>query len=160
LGSGQDGVFRSTDNGITWTSIYRGFVSVKALTSIGNNLFASNVLGVFISTDFGVSWSYANSGLTNTNVFSLVTVPGDSGRTNLYAGTLAGVIFVSTNNGTNWTPVGNGIPDAVVSLAVDHSDNGNIFYAGTPETGVFRSTNNGSIWSKVSTGMLDLIFMH
>jgi photosystem II stability/assembly factor-like uncharacterized protein len=152
-GTSANGVYRSTDNGTSWTNIYRSFLVAKSLTAIGTNLFACNSLGVFISTDYGISWSYANSGLTNTCVYSLTTVPGDSGRTNLYAGTAGGGIFLSANNGANWTPVTTGLSDYVISLAIDHSDNNNIFYAGTIFNGVFRSTNNGSNWTKISTGM-------
>jgi hypothetical protein len=71
-----------------------------------------------------------------------------SAGTNLFAGTGGGV-FLSTNNGTNWTAVNSGLTTtAVVSLAV----NGSNLFAGTSSGGVFLSTNNGSTWTALSPG--------
>jgi hypothetical protein len=71
----------------------------------------------------------------------------------IFAGTFGGGIFLSTNNGANWTAVDSGIPyiyeyTAVLCLGVSGS---NIF-AGTGD-GVFLSTNNGTSWSIANTGL-------
>ncbi|MBK9229219.1 MAG: hypothetical protein IPL67_19700 [Ignavibacteria bacterium] len=85
-----------------------------------------------------------NNGLTNTYVHSLAV----SG-TNLFAGTGGGV-FLSTNNGTNWTAVNNGLTNTYVfSLAVS----GTNLFAGTSSGGVFLSTNNGTSWTAVNNGL-------
>jgi photosystem II stability/assembly factor-like uncharacterized protein len=68
--------------------------------------------------------------------------------TNLFAGTGGGV-FLSTNNGTSWAAVNNGVTNTNVSaLAVS----GTNLFAGT-EGGVFRSTNNGTSWTAVNNGV-------
>lgn len=54
--------------------------------------------GIFRTTDNGASWTAANSGLTDTCVFSLAV-----GGTNILAGTLCDGVFRSTDNGTSWT---------------------------------------------------------
>jgi imidazolonepropionase-like amidohydrolase len=66
--------------------------------------------------------------------------------TNLFAGTGGGGVFLSTNNGTNWTSTGL-TRDWVTALAVS----GTNLFAGTGDSGVFLSTNNGTNWT--STGL-------
>src|ERR1035437_8893370 len=76
-------------------------------------------------------------------IYSL-TVSG----TNLFAGTNAGV-YLSTNNGTSWVAVNNGLMTRnVMTLVVD----GINIFAGT-DVGVFLSTDNGSIWTAVNSGL-------
>lgn len=69
--------------------------------------------------------------------------------TNLFAGTYHDGVFLSTNNGTSWTPVDSGLTNTtVMSLAVS----GKNLLAGT-DIGVFLSTNNGSTWKEVDSGL-------
>ena len=73
--------------------------------------------------------------------------------TNLFAGTYGGGVFLSTNNGTSWTEVNNGLTGgtAVMALAVS----GTNLFAGTLGGGVFLSTNNGTSWTVVNNGLTD-----
>jgi len=142
------GVFLSTNNGTSWTTVNTGLTNtiVRSLAVNGTNLFAGTNGGVFLSTNNGTSWTEVNTGLpTNTTVRSLAV-----NGTNLFAGTNGGV-FLSTNNGTSWTAVNTGLPTntTVRSLAV----NGTNLFAGTYGGGVFLSTNNGTSWTTVNTGL-------
>ena len=80
--------------------------------------------------------------MTNTTIRALVV----SG-TNLFAGTNGGV-FLSTNNGTNWTTV-TGVSGSVYAFAVSDTN----LFAGSYGGGVLRSTNNGANWTAVNTGL-------
>jgi photosystem II stability/assembly factor-like uncharacterized protein len=83
--------------------------------------------------------------LTNNQVKALAT---DGSR--LFAGTAGGGVFVSTNSGSEWTPVNNGLPDTVVNaLLLD----GPTLFAGTGTHGVFLSTDNGAHWTTASNGL-------
>ena len=76
--------------------------------------------------------------------------PGGTGSTNLFAGTIGGGVFLSTNNGTNWTAVNTGLTNTDVrSFAIS----GTNLFAGTYGGGVFLSTNNGTNWTAVNTGL-------
>jgi hypothetical protein len=67
---------------------------------------------------------------------------------NIYAGTQNTGVFLSTNNGTNWTVKGlTGME--ITSLAVS----GSTIFAGANYNGVYLSTNNGSNWTAVNTGL-------
>ena len=50
-----------------------------------------------------------------------------------------GSVFLSTNNGSNWTQINNGLNFNVTAVTIS----GTNFYAGTEDGGVFLSTNNG-----------------
>ena len=143
------GVYRSTNNGTSWTAVDSGLpanIYVTSLAVSSSNIFAGTLGGgVFLSTNSGTSWTAVDSGLpAYTNVYSLA-VTGDS---NIFAGTEGGV-FLSTNSGTSWTAVNYGLTNTLVpSLAVSGS---NIF-AGTGG-GVFLSSSNGTSWTAVNSGL-------
>jgi len=79
--------------------------------------------------------------------------------TNLFAGANSGVLL-STNQGTSWTAVNNGLTDTSIwALAVSGT---NLFAGSGPGAlfykhgrGVFLSTNNGASWTAVNTGLTD-----
>ena len=98
-------------------------------------------------------WTAVDSGLTNLAVISFAVIPNGAGGTNLFAATDGG-IFLSTNNGTNWTviyPTNNG----ACSFAVCSNGTGgtNLFAASNE---VILSTYDGTSWSSwtaISSGL-------
>ena len=63
----------------------------------------------------------------------------------LYAGTIKGGVFKSTNGGNSWTTINSGLTSTFVfALAIDPSTPATL-YAGT-SGGVFKSTNGGTTW--------------
>ena len=86
-----NGVFRSTDKGLSWTAASAGlpYTSGYTLAISGTNLFAGTAAaGVFLSTDSGMSWTGVNSGLTNTVVVTLAV-----SEENIFAGTSGGGVW-------------------------------------------------------------------
>ncbi|MCX6120778.1 MAG: T9SS type A sorting domain-containing protein [Ignavibacteriales bacterium] len=150
--AGKDnGVYISTDHGLSWTSSKMSPGGVSAFVTThsdtgGTKFFAADLNSyVYRSTDKGASWSALNNGLTNQYVISLVA----SGA-NLFAGTRSGV-FLSTNDGGTWNSVSSGlsINTAVMSLAVSNTK----LFAGTAGDGVFLSTDGGNQWVQRNTGL-------
>jgi hypothetical protein len=73
--------------------------------------------------------------------------------TNLFAGCSYDGVFLSTDNGDNWTAVNNNLTNTDVNaLAVI----GNSLFAGTNYGGVFLSTDNGANWAEVNTGLVGM----
>jgi ligand-binding sensor domain-containing protein len=152
-GTSGGGVYRSIDNGDSWTIANSGLASfsVQALVinalAINSNrdIFAgTRGDGVFRSTDNGDSWTATD--LMNSDVRSLaVNLSGD-----IFAGTGGDGVFRSTNNGDSWTAVNTDLTNLNVQALVINS-NGSIF-AGT-SAGIFRSTNNGNNWAAVDSGL-------
>jgi hypothetical protein len=148
VGTSGDGMFRSTNNGLSWSPANSGLVGLEfpAFAISGSNLYAgSEGEGVFLSINNGVSWS-ALAPLTNQYVFALAV----SG-TDLYAGVDGGGVFRSTNNGASWTNSTSGMTNTRVSSLVISGSN---LFAGTfGGAGVYLSTNNGTTWSAVNNGL-------
>ncbi len=163
-GIGTGGVLLSTDNGISWTGLgiasqlaYQG----NALAISGTNVYAGEMgtgAGASaISTDNGANWgTMPLNGYINTFAISGTNIFAGAG---IYLG--GGIVgaYLSTDNGTTWAPVNNGLSypyESVHCFAI----NGNNIFAGTGSIsggwqygGVCLSTNNGTSWSAVSTGL-------
>ncbi|NCS87409.1 MAG: hypothetical protein GW789_01530, partial [Ignavibacteria bacterium] len=74
-------------------------------------------------------------------------------NTNLFVGTSGNGVFLSSNNGINWTFVGLGYSYGTASGIVNAlTISGTKLFAGTNE-GVFLSTNNGTNWTSVNSGL-------
>jgi ligand-binding sensor domain-containing protein len=114
VGTQGGGVFRSTDNGETWTGVNNGLTAtnVRALAiNSASHIFAGTFGGAFRSTDNGDSWTPVNNGLEFPFVISLaINSSGD-----IFAGTFeGGGVYRSTDNGDNWTLVDNGLTNTYV----------------------------------------------
>ena len=73
-----NGVYRSTNNGDTWSAADTGFTGnfvayVNGLVAYNGNLFAATYAGVFVSTDMGDHWASFGTGLP-TNAPGDITV--------------------------------------------------------------------------------------
>ncbi len=100
-------------------------------------------VGVFRSSNDGTTWTASNSGMTDTSVYTLA-----ASGSNIFAGIYHGYLFLSTNNGSNWTAVMTG--KRISCFAVD----GMNIFTGT-DAGVFHSSNNGVNWTVANTGLTD-----
>jgi photosystem II stability/assembly factor-like uncharacterized protein len=89
-------------------------------------------------------WVQTNG--TNDKFISSLVVSG----TNILAGTNSDGVFLSTNNGTNWTQVNNGLKNTFVSSITAI---GTSIFAGTDSGGVYNSKDNGSNWAQVNNGL-------
>ena len=69
--------------------------------------------------------------------------------TTVFAGTVNGGLYRSTDRGANWTAVNRGLGNPNVRALVDF--NGELF-AGT-DNGAYRSRDNGDTWSSINTGL-------
>ncbi len=106
------------------------------------NLFI--VLLIFFSSSLTAQWVPCNGPWTGSvNCFTNI-------GTSVYAGTEGNGIYISSNNGSKWSP------SSVVGLSNHNVKcflwSGTNLYAGT-EGGVFLSTNNGVSWFGVNSGL-------
>lgn len=142
----DSGVYLSTNNGSSWTALNNGLpssITIQSLTISAGVVFAGSVNNnVFISSDNGSSWTN-NFLLGNGDIRAL----GSSGN-KVLASTGMGV-YLSTNGGSGWSQVNNGIFTGYFIYAFSFS--GNNFFAGA-SNGAFISSNNGNSWSTMNTG--------
>jgi photosystem II stability/assembly factor-like uncharacterized protein len=141
------GVFRSTDNGVSWDSVSSGLtnIDIRSLASDGANLFAGTWGdGIFLSTNSGISWAAVSTNLNNFSIHT-IAINGSS----IFDGTENGICR-STDNGSMWYLVTNGLANGSVQvIAVKGTD----ILAGTGGGGVFRSTDDGTRWDSASVGL-------
>jgi hypothetical protein len=139
-----DGVFLSTDSGGTWSKTGTSLFFLSLAVSPNGFLFAGNLYGVLSSSDNGASWNY--TGLTNTEYVKALALSG----TNLFAGTWGGGVFLTTNNGTSWSAVKQGLTSSLIQALLVSGSN---LFAGTYNGGVFLSTDEGTSWNQINAGL-------
>jgi hypothetical protein len=104
---------------------------------------ASIILG--FPQESGAQWEKAG-GLRGGAITSFATKEAI-----LFASTVEGGIFLSTNNGGSWRMVSTGLPAKAKCWCLVVSE-ANLF-VGTAEHGVYLSTNNGGWWKAANTGL-------
>lgn len=105
------------------------------------------------------AWQELGPGNVGGRTRSLLIDP--TAPNTMYAGSVGGGVWKTTNAGANWSPVSDTMANiAVTTLAMDPG-NSQILYAGTGEgsfnvdairgAGIFKSTNGGSSWSQLAS---------
>ncbi|MEO6094647.1 MAG: hypothetical protein ABIW76_02860 [Fibrobacteria bacterium] len=134
----ESGVFRSSDQGNTWTHVLNGISGVSAVFSLasrGSTVFAGTVgSGVYRSVDAGLTW--AQAGLQGQYVTSIAPLDGA-----LLATTCCHGLFRSTDDGATWTRPRFENTDSldIGSLVVSGA-----FLFGGSARGVFQSSEQGA----------------
>ena len=140
------GVYRSTDEGITWSKVIQGLqdTSVWSLAVMRGRIYAGTASGIYVSENSGGIWTPAGDGLPGRNVNALQAVDSC-----LVAGTSGG-IYRSADSGRSWRAANAGI---VASSVVAFGGDERHLYAGTFRGGLFTSTNRGARWIEADSGM-------
>ena len=144
------GIFRSSDNGVTWTSVNIGLTNTDvyalAVSSTGVLFAGTSGNGAYRSTNNGDTWVAANTGLTDPDVRALAA----SRAGPVYAGTNINGVYRTTDNGATWKQIAaSSANENVQTLALNTA--GTIF-AGTNSSGVNRSTDDGLNWDMAGIG--------
>lgn len=154
------GLYRSTNQGLSWTKItYGSSLEIDAKKLMVSNsyiiarMYIGNTDGIFKSIDDGLTWINCNCPM---QLIQTVNLSGN----NIYVTSHSDAeLFFSTNSGVSWfSPSNNGLPFYENIYSPIEFNNGAIF-ALTLFSGVFKSTNNGEHWTNVSSGLpLDSFF--
>jgi photosystem II stability/assembly factor-like uncharacterized protein len=176
-----DGIYKSTDAGKTWTHL--GLRDAQQVPKIAvdpkdpNRLFVAALghpygpneeRGVFRSVDGGqhferVLFKDENTGAKDVDIdpsnpaIVYATMwehrqgPWENGA---WEGTNGG-LFKSTDGGTTWTPMRQGLPDGIVNaeLAIAPSNPRRLYAtleAGGDGTGIYRSDDAGATWARAT----------
>ena len=105
LGTQDGGIFRSTDRGVSWSSISRNLPndSIRGIVPIGKDVVVATGKGIFQWKDGQQRWHARNEGLTNLAIQSLIIAEtGD-----WYVGTSSGA-FRSDDGGEHWKNISQG----------------------------------------------------
>jgi photosystem II stability/assembly factor-like uncharacterized protein len=149
LAATYDGIWRSTNTGVSWTHVPVWLDPYADLERVVTNslgyVFVSADSAVYRSTDDGLTWTPASSGLPDDYLSDLAITPDD----HLFVVIHADEIFRSTDNGNSWHVTSNGMADEYLET-VGVNVNGDIYVAGDS---VFRSTDDGASWAVANSGL-------
>jgi photosystem II stability/assembly factor-like uncharacterized protein len=151
------GIYRSQDDGETWSYLGPGNVDITALAvnPLGHVFAGTLGAGVYKSTDGGNTWARVTQGMKAADVFSLLF----NANGQLLASVTNGGIHRSDDRGQTWSLLDprlffrtwnfNGLPSPVLAM----TSTGVIFYAwgGNYEWArgaVARSRDNGNTWEE------------
>ena len=126
------GGYRSTNNGVNWSSISSGLLNanVHSLDSKSGLLFAGTNIGFFRSGDIGSSWIEASHGLPSLWINEIKVINGA-----VLAATRNNGVYVSLNNGNNWTAINSGMADTNI-LTISY--NSSYVFAGSAQGNVWK----------------------
>lgn len=136
-------LYRSTDNGLTWSPYGTGLYEVNQLAALDDELFAASGTLMYHSTDNGLTWLPASSGLVPGMNIMDMTTQGDY----LYVATLAGG-YVQHTDSSRFIIITNGMPQGGYmsnTIAVNNNNvvvgtlSNGLWYA---DSGVITSTAN------------------
>ncbi len=161
VGTGGDGIYKSTDNGTTWTAINNGITNNTLARSMqcifrtqNGSLLAGTGVDFYRSSDGGNNWSMVTGGLPTNTVGSLTqNINGY-----IFAGTAGVGVYRSENDGLNWQPYNIGISNQEITSLVTNS--AGYVFAATLSGSVFYSTDNGNNWLSPTTFPGSTIFTH
>jgi photosystem II stability/assembly factor-like uncharacterized protein len=111
-----------------------------------------------------IQFSYAQDGVgtwtlnynNGARIWAMVIDPVN--QNNMYIGGIDSGIYKTTNSGTNWFPVNNGLTYIKVNCLAISKSNPSILYAGTDSlggasSGIYKTTNGGNNWTMVMNGI-------
>ncbi len=136
------GIYKSTDDGNSWTQLqneFRGYTIWSFIINNENNIVTgTDFNGIYISSDNGVNWQH--TGIDNESVLTLTS----DANGNLFAGTISpGNLYKSTDNGYTWSLINTGF-DLPLIYSIAIKDTTKIFVASS--TAIIRSLDGGNTW--------------
>ncbi len=147
VGTSSSGVFRSSDNGLTWMPLDSGLTctNISSLATNGEDLYAgtySDSGGVFRWVRESGKWSLTT--LASRQIYTIAA----SGTYTLAGGPsgsdYTGGLFLSTNQGSSWTQSINRGSSGISSLVISGND---VYATDLNDQGIFVSTDHGSTWN-------------
>ena len=155
IGTYNGGVFRSSNNGDSWSESSSGiqYTSVEDINKSGNFLLATGTVGVYRSTDNGDTWT-TTTGLPSANGVRRLAVDDSI----VYAATSGNGIYKSTDYGATWFAASSGLPNSFsYTYCGDVIVNGGTILCTATDNsnaGVFRSTDGGTTWTSTNSGIM------
>ena len=147
-----NGLMRTTDDGVTWTSVSAQLGNIRYLAFDPNTagvVYAGTWnAGLYVSTDTGQTWTHV-AALSATKV-SDVSINAVDSQTIMVSAD--GQVERTSDGGASWSPV-TGLPPLGASQITEDPNSTDTVYAATPD-GVYRSTDAGASFAPRNDGMV------
>lgn len=150
----SNGILVSSNHGLQW-ELSKSNVnqSIFSLDENDGTLYEGTSAGINLSSNKGKTWEHKSAGLGDVMVISVT-----KNSSFLYAGTLGFIsgynsgVYMSDNDGENWSKITPNMTVAVAALAT----HGSMIFAGTIGNGVYISTDLGMNWNVFNEGLNSL----
>jgi photosystem II stability/assembly factor-like uncharacterized protein len=131
-------------------------INTLALHPLNNAIYyaGSRGQGLFVSTNYTKKWKKDSSETINDKWINCITI-NKIEPTTIYIGTMKGLLK-STNSGSDWIELVNGMNKLQVFSVAFHPTNPAIVFVGTLNGAVLKSTNFGTDWVYLYDGIPDL----
>jgi len=156
-GTEKNGLFKSTDSGLSWTSSSEGLVpplifSLAQSPVSPNQLYAGSLTGFYVSRDEGRSWTTS----TPMAVYGVLSVAADPVRPGVaFFGGFYGTVYKTFDGGDTFFPASAGLPgDHIVALRVSPLFTDRV-YAISQAGALFASDDGGLSWAFASQGVAE-----
>ncbi|GEM_PF-2208374 len=154
LGTEGQGVYRSSDAGLSWSGRNSGMLGIAA-REIRRNGNGELLLGtdfgdgIWRSTDQGNSWIQSTS-LATSNAITAIAITNNSSI--VYAAAYGSGVYKSVDGGINWTITDSTVINHFVRTLEAVPATNDRLYAGTGN-GVYKTLNGGVSWQASSAGI-------
>jgi photosystem II stability/assembly factor-like uncharacterized protein len=174
------GVFKSTDAGKTWRSIGLADVGniggveihptnpdIAFVAAIGNPFKPTNARGLYRTTDGGKNWQRVLFVSDSTGAVDVEFMPGnpqvlfasmwraERKPWTIISGAREGGVYKSTDGGSTWTKLTNGLPGELVgksniAMTAANPQRVYVLMEAKPGNGLYRSDDGGASFTRVS----------
>ena len=158
------GVYKSADSGASWTKMSnglpQGFVNNVNSAGSGSQSVLAAADTVYKSADGGLTWNISDTGLGGVTFISSLNSRGvgsvqfDASNPSVaYASTVNAGMFKSTDGGTNWSAINNGLPANPIGKGGNFRiapSNPSVLYVAMGGV-LFKTVDGGANWSNVWT---------
>jgi photosystem II stability/assembly factor-like uncharacterized protein len=162
---GSASVEKSTNNGVSWTTLNGPFdggcmYSLEVAPANSNYIYAATFAHIYRSTNGGANWTDITGSLpTSSGAITGITI-SDANPDNVwvtFSGFTAGdKVYYTPNGGGTWSNFSGTLPN-VPANCIEYQNNSNeLLYVGT-DLGVFYRDGSMSDWSPYNTGMPNVI---
>lgn len=156
------GIARSRNGGYAWMPVDYGLPKStdrdaytqslaidptdENIVYLGTGWGSFNGNGVYKSVDGGEKWTPANQNMTDYGITALAVNPKKPQV--IYAGTVSGELFKSTNSGQSWNDITKKVPfkNEIKGIAIDSSET---IYLLSERVGIMFSNNGGINWDMI-----------
>ncbi|OGU71412.1 MAG: hypothetical protein A2V93_00170 [Ignavibacteria bacterium RBG_16_34_14] len=140
-------VFKSTNGGAVWTNVTSG-LPARTITSV--YVHPSNSDAAFLTfsgfgtnkvyktTNGGTNWVSIHGNLPDSPVNDIFIYTYDAQNPNTYFVATDVGVFLTKDDGSNWTELADGLPNTVI-LHLDYSSSNQMLRAGTHGRGVYEA---------------------
>jgi len=169
LYSGRKIVYKSLDNGITWTATNNGS-NIDGNAVLAMDIFyrddnwvyittspTTKRSGVFLTSNGGSTWTNITGSLPDRYYMDIAIDPVEKETAYIVLGGYdTPRIYKTTNRGTNWIDISGNLPNVpALSVVIDPFDRTNI-YVGN-DLGVYFSYDSGKNWLRLKDGLPEAV---